>query len=98
MTGDLSRTHSRRVHRYDLVIEARETALAFSNQLRGETARPIACYFHLDPPPVSRHCLAAIAVWGVAPLFVLAKMVIHLRIERPFGKRLLLGIEPAALA
>lgn len=48
--------------------------------------------------PVGRHRLAAIAVPAIVPLILLAKMVIHLRVERPVGKGLIQGIEQAALA
>ncbi len=98
MPGDLTGTHAARVHRDDLVVEAREASLVFGDQLRIETARSIARHLDLDPSPIGRHRLAAIAVPAVGPLLLLAKMVIHLRIERPFGKCLLQCIEQAALA
>src|SRR3546814_13585473 len=98
MTGNLSRAHAARVHRDDLVIETGEATLIFGDQLWIETARPIPRHFDLDPSPVGRHRLAAIAVPAVGPLILLTKMVIHLRIEGPFGKSLLQAIEPPALA
>src|SRR3546814_11650266 len=81
MTGNLSRAHAARVHRDDLVIETGEATLIFGDQLWIETARPIPRHFDLDPSPVGRHRLAAIAVPAVGPLILLPKMVIHLRIE-----------------
>src|SRR3546814_4005188 len=87
-----------RVHRDDLVIETGEATLIFGDQLWIETARPIPRHFDLDPSPVGRHRLAAIAVPAVGPLILLTKMVIHLRIEGPFGKSLLQEIEQPALA
>src|SRR3546814_18923000 len=87
-----------RVHRDDLVIETGEATLIFGDQLWIETARPIPRHFDLDPSPVGRHRLAAIAIPAVGPLILLTKMVIHLRIEGPFGKSLLQEIEQPALA
>src|SRR3546814_20567397 len=84
--SNLSRAHAARVHRDDLVIETGEATLIFGDQLWIETARPIPRHFDLDPSPVGRHRLAAIAVPAVGPLILLTKMVIHLRIEGPFGK------------
>src|SRR3546814_10309205 len=65
MTGNLSRAHAARVHRDDLVIETGEATLIFGDQLWIETARPIPRHFDLDPSPVGRHRLAAIAVPAV---------------------------------
>ena len=66
------------------------------NQLRVETARPIAWHLDLDPTAVGRHRLAATAIAVVADLVIVPEMMIHLRVEGPFGKSLLQGIEQAA--
>jgi len=95
---NLPGTHAARIHRDDLVIEAGKATLILGDQLRIEATGPIAWHLDLDPSAVGRHRLAAIAVPTVASLLLLAKMMIHLRVEGPFGKRLLQGIEQAALA
>lgn len=98
MPGDLTGAHAARIHRDDLVIEAGKATLILGDQLRIEAARSITRNLDLDPSTVGRHRLAAIAVPAVVPLLLLAKMVIHLRVEGAFGKGLLQRIEQAALA
>ena len=83
MARDLQGAHAARVHRDDLVIEAGEATLVLGDQLRVEAARPITRHLDLDPSPIGRHRLAAIAVPAVGSLAPPAKIVIHLRIERP---------------
>ena len=96
MPGDLTRAHAARVHRHDLVVEAREPPLVFGDQLRVEAARAVARHLNVDLAGPGDNRFTAIAVPAVAGLIAIAKMMIHLRIQRAFGERLLQRIQQAA--
>src|SRR3546814_11265930 len=84
-SADLTRAHAPSVHRHDLIIKPRKTALILGNQLRVEAAMPVAGHVDLELAGVRRHRLAAVTVAAIASLLIVAQMMIHLGIERPFG-------------
>ncbi len=92
MSGDLPHAHAARIHGDDFLVEARETALIFGDELRIEARLPIARNLQLDPARVGRHGLFAIAVAAVAGLAG-RQMMIHLGVQRPLGQRLLQLVE-----
>ncbi len=61
------------------------------NELRIETALPIARYGHLHLAVVSQHLLAAVAVAMVAAglFFIRIEMMVHLSVENPLCQRFL---------
>src|SRR3546814_17459407 len=79
------------------IIKPRKTALILGNQLRVEAAMPVAGHVDLELAGVRRHRLAAVTVAAIASLLIVAQMMIHLGIERPFGQRFLQRIEHSAL-
>src|SRR3546814_18110599 len=83
--ADLTRAHAPSVRRHDLIIKPRKTALILGNQLRVEAAMPVAGHVDLELAGVRRHRLAAVTVAAIASLLIVAQMMIHLGIERPFG-------------
>lgn len=97
MAGNLPGAHAARVHRHDLVIEARKAPLVLGDQLRIEAALTIARDCKLNLGRVRDHRLAAIAVAAVANLIIVPEMMIHLSIERAFRQRLLQRIQQTAL-
>src|SRR5215212_5332033 len=88
MADNLAGAHAAGVHRDDLVVEPREAALIFGDQLRIETGLAIARHRQLDPAGVGDDRLLAIAISPVARLFA-GEMMIHLGVENPFRQRLL---------
>src|SRR3546814_14201310 len=46
--ADLTRAHAPSVHRHDLIIKPRKTALILGNQLRVEAAMPVAGHVDLE--------------------------------------------------
>lgn len=97
MPNDLPGAHPPRIHRDDLVVEARETAPILGDQLRIKTARPVARHLDLDPSRLGRHRLAAITVPAVVALRFLLEMMVHLGVECPFRQRFLQRVQQAAL-
>src|SRR3546814_6346084 len=78
----LTRAHAPSVHRHDLIIKPRKTALILGNQLRVEAAMPVAGHVDLELAGVRRHRLAAVTVAAIASLLIVAQMMIHLGIDR----------------
>lgn len=97
MPGDLPGAHAACVHRHDLVVETRKTALVLGDQLRIKAARTIAGHLDLDLASVGNDGLAAIAIAAVADLVLMSKMMVHLGIERAFGQCLLQRIQQTAV-
>ena len=73
MFRNLAGAQPPRIHRDDLVIEARKPALAFGDQLRIEAARTVTGNRNLDLPRAGRHRLAAVAVPAVLDLRVVTE-------------------------
>lgn len=89
MPGDLPGAHAARVHGYDLVIKAGETALVLRDQLRLEPRLTVARDIDLQLAGICGHAVAAIAVARVPGPFIAGQMVIHLRIQGALCHRLL---------
>jgi hypothetical protein len=82
MADDLAGAHTTGVHRNDLVVEPRETALVLGNQLRVK--------------PRGDDRLLPITVSPVARLLT-GQVMVHLGVENPFGRRLLQFIDQPPL-
>ncbi len=93
MPHDLTRAHPTRIHRHDLLVEAREAALILGKQLRIKARLPVARDGKLQRAAIRQHCLAAVAIAAVADGLFVGEMMIHLRIQRPLRQRLLQLIE-----
>ena len=94
MADDLAGAHAARIHRNDLVVEAREAALVFGDQLRIKAGLAVARHHQLDLPAVGDDRLLAITISPVARLLAGEKMI-HLGVENPFGQRLLQIVDQA---
>ena len=94
MADDLPRAHAAGVHRDDLVVETRETALVLGDQLRIKAGLAVARHLQLDPTGVGDDGLLAIAVAPVAGLLA-GQMMIHLGVQHPLGQGLLQIVEQA---
>ena len=92
MPDDLAGAHAAGVHRNDLLIEAGKATLVLGDQLRIERCLAVARDIQLNSAGLSRHRFAAVAVAAVAGL-VIRQVMIHLRVQRPLGKRLLQIVE-----
>ena len=84
MPDNLARAHAAGVHRDDLVIEPRETALVFGDQLRVETGLAVTRNLQLDRARVGDDRLLTVTVPPVAGL-IAGKVMVHLGVENPFG-------------
>lgn len=93
MPRDLPRAHAACIHRYDLVVEARKATLVLRNQLRIEAALPVARHLNGNLAGVGYNRLATVAIATVPGLSLVAKVMIHLGVECPFGQRLLQRIQ-----
>src|SRR5437868_46341 len=93
MPLNIARGHATRVHRQNLLVEARETAFMLGNDLRLEGPVPVARHFELHRPEVSLHLFPAFAVAVVtapAPcwrVLLIAKVMAHLGIHGPLDQR-----------
>ena len=69
MAADLAHRHAARIHRDDLVVEVREAALIFGDQLRIEASRPVARdrQRHLRRAGQNRLLRMAVAAVGACP-------------------------------
>src|SRR5271163_2398438 len=78
MTADLANAHAARIHRDDPLIEVRETALIFGDQLRVERAGPVARdrQRHLRRSRQNSLLRIAVATVGIAAGVFVAKMLI----------------------
>ncbi len=95
--GDLAGAHAPRVHRHDLLIEAGEAPLVFGDQLRVEAGLPVARYVDRQLARISRDRLPTVAVARIAGAVVPGQVMIHFRVQRALGQRLLQGVEQATL-
>src|SRR6187399_354112 len=90
MAADLAHTHAARIHGDDLVVEVREAALVFGDQLRVKGAGPVPRdrQPHLRGAGQNRLLRDAVAAVGVAfdPLFpkVLVELVFRMRSDSAF--------------
>jgi len=80
------------VHRNDLVVEPRETALVLGNQLWVKPRLAVARHRQLDLAGVGDDRLLPVTVTPVARLLA-SQVMVHLGIENPFGQRLLQFID-----
>jgi len=94
---DLARAHASRIHRDDLVVEARKAALVLRDQQRVEAALPVARHLQRHPAGIGRHALAAVAVAAVARTGLARQVMVHLGIQSALGQRLLQPVQQAAL-
>src|SRR5689334_8811670 len=93
MSGDLARAHAPRVHRDDLVVEAREAGLPFGYDLRFK--RPIAIPRRLERQlaEIAFQGLGGLAVTRVAAVvaglvvFRIPEMIGHLGLHGPLQQR-----------
>src|SRR6201990_260748 len=92
MADDLARAHTAGVHRDDLVVEPRETALVLGDQLRIKAGLAVPRNRQLDLAGGGNPRLPAITISPIARLFT-GEMMIHLSVENPFRHGLLQGIE-----
>ncbi len=91
MAADLAHTHAARIHGDDLVVEVREAALVFGDQLRVKGAGPVPRdrQPHLRGAGQNRLLRDAVAAVGVAfdPLF--PKVLVELGVQNALRQRLL---------
>ena len=86
---NVARAHAPRVHRQNLLIEAREASFVLGDDLRLERPVPVTGHFDVYRPEVSLYLLAASAVAVVAAaapfrrVLFIAEVVIQLGIHRP---------------
>ncbi len=66
MTADLTGAHTARIHRDDLVIEARKAPLILGQKLRIKTRLPVSRYRQLQRPVIRQNRLLSIAIAAVA--------------------------------
>ena len=99
MPLDLADAHAAGVHRDDLLVEAGKPPLVLGDQLRIEGRQPIPRNLEVDLAGLGQHRLLAIAVAAVGPAVRLAglQVMIHLRVQRPLGQRLLQLVQQAVL-
>ena len=88
--------HAPGIHRDDLLVEARKPALVFGDELRVEIRLAVSRDGQVELAAVRRDGLAAIAVAAVSGAVLAGQMMVHLGVQRPFGKRLLQTIKKAA--
>src|SRR6188474_1005866 len=100
MAADLAHTHAARIHGDDLVVEVREAALVFGDQLRVKGAGPVPRNRqpHLRGAGQNRLLRAAVAAVGIAfgPLF--PKMFVELGVQNALRQRLLQLLNKPVLA
>src|ERR1017187_5974386 len=103
MSLDLPDRQTPRIHRHDLLVEARKAALILGDQLRIEGSFPVARDRNLKLRRIGQDLLAGgavavIAVIAALLLGFLPQMVVHLGVQHPFRERLLQLVEQAILA
>src|SRR5580658_4366556 len=90
MALDLARRHPPRVHRDDLVVEARPARLSLGYDLGIERGSAVARSFQLQFAKLPLQCLLAVSVARVAPVvtrrvvLLVAQMIGHLRLQCSF--------------
>src|SRR6202044_669135 len=82
VSGDLARAHAPRIHRYDLVVEAREARLSFADDLRLERTVAVPRRLQRQLPEVAFQRLSGLAIARVAA--VVAGLVV-LRVAHMIG-------------
>jgi hypothetical protein len=95
MPDDLARAHPTRIHRHDLLVEARKAALILGKQLRVEARLTVSRDRELKRAAIGQNRLAAVAIAAVASGLFTREVAIHLRVQRPLRQRLLQLIEQA---
>jgi len=83
MAADLANSHAARIHRDDIVVEIRESALVLSDQLRIERPGPIPRHRqrHLRGPGQNGLLRIAVAVVALALEALALQMLIELGIQ-----------------
>src|SRR5438270_5253300 len=104
MTLDFARAHPPRVHRDDLVVEARESRLPFGHYLRLKGAAPIPRRLHFQRAEVALQRLAGRAIARIAAVVsrrvvllipqVIGQLGVHRPLQYPFGQALQQTILP----
>src|SRR5436190_12965616 len=88
MTLNLTRAHSTRIHRQDLIVEARESALMLDHDFRLEAAVPIPRHVNLYLTEIALQSLRARAVPRIrstlagCPMLLIAQVMRHLGAHR----------------
>lgn len=93
VSGDLPRAHAARIHRHDLIIEARKIALILGDQLRIEARLTIAWHIDRQLAGVGHRGLPTVAVACVADTVLAGEAMVHLGVQRALDQRLLQRIE-----
>ena len=96
---NLANRHPARIHRHDLLIEARKPALIALDKLGIESALSIARNLDVDLRRLGQHGLfrIAIAVIGFAGHRLAIEVIVQLRVQNPLGQRLFQLIEKPVL-
>ena len=99
MALDLANRHAARIHRHDLLVEAREAALVTGDQLGIERSFPVTRDFDVDLRRLGQHGLLriAIAVIGFPRRCLAIEMIVQLRVQNPLGQGLFQLVEKPVL-
>ena len=91
MPLDLADRHAARVHRHDLLVEARETALIARDQLRIEAPLPVVWNLDVDLRRLGENGLLriAVAMIGLSRRCFAFKMIVQLGVQNPFRQSFL---------
>ena len=93
VTLNIARAHAARIHRQNLLVEAREAAFMLGNDFWFEGPITVARHFELHRPEVSLYLFPASAVAVVAApapfgrVLLIAKVMAHLGIHGPLDQR-----------
>ena len=87
---DLANRHAARIHRHDLLVEARKPSLIALDELGIEGSLSITRNLDVDFRRLGQHGLLriAIAVIGFASCLLANEVIVKLRVQNPLGKRL----------
>src|SRR5664279_5709120 len=99
MALDVAHAHAARIHRHNLLVEARKPTLIASDQLGIERSFPVARNPNVELRRLGDHSLRRMAVAMVpAPLGgLLIQMIVQLGVENPLRQSLLQLVEQAIL-
>ena len=99
MALNLADRHAARIHRHDLLVEARKTPLIAGDQLRIEAPLPVARNLDVDLRRLGQHRLLriAVAMIGFSRRRLAFKMIVQLGVQNPLGQSFLQLIEKPVL-
>ena len=91
---DLPHAHAARVHRDNLVVKSRESALILRDQWRLETPAPVPRYRQVNRLVLRQHRLLAVAIAAVTGLLGfenlllrrICKVMVHLSVQNPLSE------------